>query len=492
MALLDTPKTTFIINKDYIIQTACEQLMQQVHSRDSTFIGKTCYEYFWHKNSPCENCPVGRCVSLNAIAEENISLSGNYLKDERHAIAIPITDSRGDVRQVVVECLDGLGNNNEQSLPKAVTSKIEPPQSGDTSKKNEIVTGIDDKGTLLMNRDLKVLVYNPTMTKYFKINSVGVNLFQALPMLNQSHIRDHIEDFIQGQQNYIQFETYFSASKSQKLHHTIQRLGNNGKGEVFLIETVPHSDSHKEAMELDFYRKNINILSRFSSQVAHDIGNPLTSLMGYVNIMRNNLARANEATTPNDFHDHLDRLQQEINRMRKLLESIRLNRTHDSDEIEEQDIHLLVERAIAIAEFKRPYKNVHIQTNVADHMPSVYVCELNIENALSELLRYALEAAGQNGNVEMEVKYKKDLQSFFDFRISVNGTLDSNVSLSKMLHNFYSYEKNSKKINMELLKAFSAVYNHSGKIEIRNKAQGKAEISIKLPRVPSQCQKHET
>ncbi|MDZ7723086.1 MAG: HAMP domain-containing sensor histidine kinase [candidate division KSB1 bacterium] len=262
--------------------------------------------------------------------------------------------------------------------------------------------------------------------------------------------------------------------------HRIQRMNSGNRNEVILLESRPEKEMHKESAPREH---NLQLLSSFAAQLAHDIGNPLTGLMGYVNLMRNDL---NQATTQQDilgFQEKVDNIQHEINRIRKILEGVRLIKVHDTDQVEEHNLRQILERSIAIAEFKRPHKSVHISTRFSEDLPSVYLCELNIENAFTELLKYALEFAGQTGGVHVNIRYTSE-QSEFEFCIQIKASPDAD--LKAMTASFNQQKSFKKKVNMGLLQAFASIYNHGGRLSMRNR-EGEADIVVKLPRVPSKA-----
>lgn len=464
----------FIIDDQYVIHKVSESLYKYFEQKWHRSVkGRICYAALFNSDKPCKNCPVEKCFTFNREVQSIVTAQTSHYDVPRHAKATPVQDSQGVVRQVIVECLTpvqtGAFGKKQQ----------EPKKSLDQTHTPEMQVNTQEAGYVLMNPELRVLLHNKGVRSFCRYPYIiGRYLYEAIPLFDQPGIRYQIDTFVKERSDSIEFYTHTQADQNGRICHRIQRMNSGNRNEVILLESRPEPEKSENDVPKDH---NLQLLSSFAAQLAHDIGNPLTGLLGYVNLMRNDL---NQATTQQDllsFQENVDNIQHEINRIRKIIEGVRLVKAHESDQVQEHAVRLVLERAIAIAEFKRPYKNVHITTWFSKDLPAAYLCELNIENAFTELLKYALEFAGQTGGVHVNVNYLSE-QSEFEFCIQIKAGPDAD--LDTITINFNQQKSFKKKVNMGLLQAFASIYNHCGRLSMRNR-EGEADIIVKLPRVPS-------
>lgn len=465
----------FIIDDHYVIQKVSGSLKKYFEQKwHRSLKGRICYAALFNSDMPCKNCPLKKCFAFNQEIQSIVTAHATRYDISRYAKATPIPDAHGTVQQVIVECLTPV---HSESLNQASQPDISDPAAQFNVHKSDTV----DTGYILMNPELKILIHNKGVRQYCKSPFIiGQPLYKAVPLFDQPGIRYQIDMFLQEGTDNIEFYTRTQEDKGTRIFHRIQRLNSDSRNEVILLESRPEQQVKTADGVKDH---NLQLLSSFAAQLAHDIGNPLTGLMGYVNLMRNDLTQARTQQDLLGFHEKVDSIQNEIDRIRKIIEGVRLIKAHDDDQVQEHAVRQVLERAIAIAEFKRPYKKVHITTWFSEDLPSLYLCELNIENAFTELLKYALEFAGENGGVHVNVSYLA-AQSEFEFCIQIKAGPDAD--LKAVTATFNQQKSFKKKVNMGLLQAFASIYNHSGRLNMRNR-EGEADVVIKLPRVPSRA-----
>lgn len=184
----------------------------------------------------------------------------------------------------------------------------------------------------------------------------------------------------------------------------------------------------KQAQEELIRTEKLASIGRFAAGVAHEVGNPLGSILGYTNIL------SREDMTREETQDYLKRIEKEIERInhivRELLNFARPSRT----DIQKVQINKVIEETLSLLSYQKSFKNIETQLILQPDLPFIQGNESQLSQVLINLIMNAVDAMPNGGALRIETEHQivgngvgQDLESPFSPRRK-NDPLDINYS----------------------------------------------------------------
>lgn len=138
-------------------------------------------------------------------------------------------------------------------------------------------------------------------------------------------------------------------------------------------------------------------VGRLAAGVAHEIGNPLTSILGLVDLLeQGDLDGATQREFLRRIHAETDRIHRTI---RDLLD---FSRQGPEDDGGGADVRAAVERALDLAVPQRTMRDVRVERRLPDAGPRVRMSEEHLVQVLLNLLMNAADAMSGTGGITIE------------------------------------------------------------------------------------------
>lgn len=161
----------------------------------------------------------------------------------------------------------------------------------------------------------------------------------------------------------------------------------------------------KKAEEQLIHSEKLTALSRLSAGVAHEIGNPLTSISSYVQILRD--MEFDEFTK-----GAIETIFKHINRIATILKKMSGFAKSSVEEIRDYDIKELVDTTVDLVKYDKRTKNIEIKVDIPEGTPKIRVdgnqmvqlfinLTLNAADAMSRGGTLLITAEKSNGGVEI-------------------------------------------------------------------------------------------
>src|SRR4030066_470141 len=108
----------------------------------------------------------------------------------------------------------------------------------------------------------------------------------------------------------------------------------------------------KQAQEELIRTEKLASIGRFAAGVAHEVGNPLGSILGYTSIL------GQEGVSREESKDYLKRIEKEIERINRIVREL-LNFAKPSKfEIQEVDLNQVIQNALSLLSYQNNFKNI--------------------------------------------------------------------------------------------------------------------------------------
>ncbi|MBN2410744.1 PAS domain-containing sensor histidine kinase [candidate division KSB1 bacterium] len=335
---------------------------------------------------------------------------------------------------------------------------------------------------VVIDFDFNILNCNQALKDILGENPVGQNLFKTMPNYDQAQVRNTIHDAISGTDGFIKSLKVKDSTRDMNwVQYHIIRLDKNAGIDAVLIVSKKLEISENLSLDESLQDK-FQMLSSFSGKVAHDINNPLSVIMTRMDFLQTQDIESELEEGNIDLKEEITLVQNQAGRIYSIIDNIGALQIHSKEEPKLCNLSEIVNRAVMIVEFQRPYKNVHAQKTIARDCPPLKCNEIRLERAVSEIVKNAFEAAGEKGEVFIQLDYVNENNGRYIIKVKDTGSGMTKENMVKVFDPFYTTKQGVKGAGLGLTIAYAAVLNHNGMINIESQTGRGTEVSIILPK----------
>ncbi len=221
-----------------------------------------------------------------------------------------------------------------------------------------------------------------------------------------------------------------------------------------------------------YVKKNENsrIWVGLSKETAHQLGTPLSSLMGWIELIKINV------NDPDKVNDLIAEVENDLERLKKVAE--RFSKIGSAPEMKEENIVKLVERVIAYFERRIPQsgKNIELELVLEEANKKNIVAKIN-----PELFEWVLENLTKNSIDAIEDKIGKITYSIsMDAKNIYIDVIDTGKGIDlkyrkEIFRPGFSTKKRGWGLGLSLAKRIIEDY-HKGKIFVKSSSPGKGSV----------------
>jgi signal transduction histidine kinase len=204
-------------------------------------------------------------------------------------------------------------------------------------------------------------------------------------------------------------------------------------------------------------------------ETAHQLGTPVSALMGWIDIMKSN---------PEKIDDMLDEMSTDLKRLEQIVD--RFSKMGSEAKMESFDLSTVIEDVLVYLDRRLPSigKNVQLNNNVEKSL-SINGNKILVSWAIENIIKNAIDAIDSNqGKIEIESKREN---KYVFINISDNGKGIPRKDWKNIFRPGFSSKAKGWGMGLSLVKRIIEEI-HSGKIEVIDSAEGKGtSIQISLP-----------
>jgi signal transduction histidine kinase len=240
-----------------------------------------------------------------------------------------------------------------------------------------------------------------------------------------------------------------------------------------LVESKENLEQLQRTQNQLLQRERLAGIGQVVSGVAHELNNPLTAVMGYSDLLKDQ-AREDNA------RQKLERLGTEARRMKRIIGNlISFARPHQEGR-RPLDIAAVMRDSLMLCEYQCRNAGIRFEMNFAPNLPQIELNEGQFKQVFVNLLNNALQAVEQSQEkrilVEGKLEGEKVVVRFSDTGPGFN-------DLNRAFDPFYSTKPIGRGTGLGLSMCYGTVKEHNGKIYAQNLHPNGAAVRIELPTV---------
>jgi signal transduction histidine kinase len=234
-----------------------------------------------------------------------------------------------------------------------------------------------------------------------------------------------------------------------------------------LAVTIDNADLHRQLVRSE----KLAAIGQLVAGVAHELNNPLTSIVGYAELMTDDVPSG-------PSRQKLDKMIREAKRMKRIIENLLRFARQNNLEKKSANLQGLLQEVLALREYHIGTHQVDVNVHVEEGLPQVAVDEDQFKQILLNLLNNSIDAL--EGVREKRIRIealRRDGRVIVRFDDNGPGFSDVNRAFDP----FYTTKPVGKGTGLGLSICYGIVKEHGGDIHAANLDPCGARIALELP-----------
>ena len=215
-------------------------------------------------------------------------------------------------------------------------------------------------------------------------------------------------------------------------------------------------------------------IGEFVAGVAHELNNPLTSVMGFAELLSRSDANPQHKR-------YLELIQKSAQRCQKIVQSLLSFARRHAPERKLSSVNALVENAVEFLQYQLRTSNIEVITKLDPHLPKAMVDPHQVQQVFLNIInnaRQAIEAHQPKGCIRVTTETcGQTVRVLFQD----NGPGISEANLSKVFDPFFTTKEVGNGTGLGLSLCYGIIKEHGGSITVRSKPGDGATFVIELP-----------
>ncbi|GEM_PF-585581 len=212
---------------------------------------------------------------------------------------------------------------------------------------------------------------------------------------------------------------------------------------------------------------------RLAAGLAHEIGNPLQILMGYVELLQ----RAPEYESAQEI---VGRMDQELKRIHEILGKLIEFARPTGDAVQTCDINAFVRDCGALLKGRRGFRDIEVVEILDGRLEQVQTQPEKLRQVLINLLFNAADAMPESGG-KIFLRTRRLASNLIEIEVEDNGSGVPSQDLHKVFDPFFTTKEPGRGTGLGLTVCLSLVESLGGTIDIRSEEGKGTVVTVRLP-----------
>ncbi|TAL04890.1 MAG: hybrid sensor histidine kinase/response regulator [Verrucomicrobia bacterium] len=275
-----------------------------------------------------------------------------------------------------------------------------------------------------------------------------------------------------GKGNFSRRVEVRSRDECGDLAHVFNQMTENLQRSREQLETTVETLKTTQANLIQ--SEKLSGIGEFVAGVAHELNNPLTSVMGFSELLKQTSADPTQKR-------YLEMIHKSAARCTKIVQSLLSFSRRHKPERKLACVNRLVEAALEILAYQMRTSSIEVVTQLDPKLPQAMVDSHQLQQVFLNLInnaRQAIEAAAPSGRIRLS---SDTCGTNVRVIIQDSGPGIAPENLSKVFDPFFTTKDTGKGTGLGLSLCYGIVKEHRGKIEVRSRPGEGATFIVQLP-----------
>jgi two-component system NtrC family sensor kinase len=229
--------------------------------------------------------------------------------------------------------------------------------------------------------------------------------------------------------------------------------------------------------------EKLSAIGQLVAGVAHELNNPLTSVIGYAQLLQQEMRdRDGDVRTPDELGHDLRRIAEESERAARIVRNLLAFARRQTAAREPQDLGELCARVVALRTYELRLNGVDLATEFQPGLPKVVADGGQIQQALLNLVLNAEQAMRGRPVRRLTIGVRFDAAaSAIELSVSDTGHGIDAANLSRIFDPFFTTRDVGEGTGLGLSICYGIVRDHGGHIRVDSRVQVGTTFFVLLP-----------
>jgi len=473
---------TRILATDGTIIAVNDVFIEVYKDTPEEIVGKTCKQinqkHFPNQSFPCSNgeeCPLHKSIHSktgHSVLLHTIDCNGLERWEDR--VFSPILDDNGEVSHVIESIRDVTNVKRLEKMYSGMRELIDKVVQSSVS------------GIIAANRKGDIILANEAAEELFGYTGEeveNVHIEDFYPEGTAREIMKNLRDEKTGGKGKLPITRVNIVNKAGEtipVEMTAAIIYENG--EEYATAGIFNDLREKLAVEQQLMEAQIKIgqtekmasLGRLSAGVAHEINNPLTSILLYGNLMREKLAQEHPLS------QSLDYILEDAERCKEIVKNLLAYSRQSQVTKEVFPLNTLVNESFGLIHDQRLFMNVEVRKKLVSHEVLIRADKTQLCQVVINLIMNAIDAMEEKGILTLSTRWDQDKNKAY-LEVSDTGSGIPEKDISKVFDPFFSTKEQGKGTGLGLSMAYGVMEENQGRIFVKNTSPEGTCIALEIP-----------
>ena len=346
---------------------------------------------------------------------------------------------------------------------------------------NEKIVNSIRAGIAIVNRELVVEKVNRSFLEFFQLReerAVGAPLtYLDIDIVDES-ISEKIFSIFRKER---EFHSEVKRSPRGRVYeirlypfYSSEREFPEASGCVFMVDDISVKTELEEKI---FQAEKLSTISMLSAGMAHEINNPLGSILTNVQNL------IDEEASP-DRRVSLRWIEQETRRIARIVQELLNFASPDSRNAPGSDVNDVVREVIGLVNHSIVREGrIRIDTRLADGLPPTVVSNDELKQVVINLLKNSLQAISGEGRILLSTR-RSAVSGRISLSIADTGSGIPKEVIPRIFDPFFTTKANGAGTGLGLSVVYGIVTKYNGAIDVKSRDGQGARFTLSLPCLP--------
>jgi two-component system NtrC family sensor kinase len=247
--------------------------------------------------------------------------------------------------------------------------------------------------------------------------------------------------------------------------------GENFKGMVHTIRDITEQKVLRAQL---LQTEKLAAIGQLISGVAHELNNPLTSVMGYAQLLQT-------ADVGEDIKDDLRRIHKEAQRSAKIIENLLTFARKEETDRRYVDVNQVLRDTLKLRSYQLRVDNIELTTELDEHLPWTLAAPHQLQQVFLNLISNAHQAMfDHQGKGHLTVRSETNGKSIRVLVIDDGPGIPRDI-IGRVFDPFFTTKEVGRGTGLGLSIAFGIVQGHGGQIWAESAPGKGATFTVELP-----------
>lgn len=489
------PDPVLVLNPDYVIEEVNQTFLNRFQKTAGEVIGQHCYQVFHQLEEPCDRR--GMVCPLPEVLEKSLTTrilqcypapDGTMRYDE--ITMSPLCPPEGKRKRVIEVIKDVTAHQQlEDALLHSEDMTRQLLKQATTEKVflETIVNGIEDH-MMVIDLDYRIIEVNRPLLKMVGLERgdvVGKHCYEVSHHLEKPcSSPDHpcpLKDTVATRKAASATHVHFDKDNREHYIHVVCHPLFDEQGWVHRVIDLSR-DITKEITDRTriLHDDKMTSLGKLSASVVHEINNPLTGILNFVQLMQRMLGKGVPGEDElGQIQKYLDMVYNETGRVSKTVSNLLAFSRKAKPEFKPVNLNQLLAETLQLTVYQMRLQGITVERQLAANLLPVMADQGWVKQAFLNLLLNAIDAMPKGGTLTLTTRNSKRREVVV--QVADTGVGIPKESFSQIFEPFYTTKKTGSGVGLGLSVVYGIVRDHKGNIKVDSVVGQGTTFTIRLP-----------